>query len=94
MLADKLKPFFKRYEELDTLLSNADILSDISKMTSLSKEQKNLEPLIVKAKQYLAILEQIEENKALLNDSELGELAKDELKNLEERKVILEEEKN
>ncbi|ARJ56730.1 peptide chain release factor 1 [Campylobacter cuniculorum] len=92
MLADKLKPFFKRYEELDTLLSNADILSDISKMTSLSKEQKNLEPLIVKAKQYLAILEQIEENKALLNDSELGELAKDELKNLEERKVILEEE--
>lgn len=92
MLADKLKPFFKRYEELDTLLSSADILSDISKMTTLSKEQKSLEPIILKAKEYLKILEQIEENKALLNDTELGELAKEELKNLEEIKPKIEEE--
>ena len=87
MLADKLEPFFKRYEELDTLLSSADILSDISKMTTLSKEQKSLEPIILKAKEYLKILEQIEENKALLSDTELGELAKEELKNLEEIKL-------
>lgn len=92
MLADKLEPFFKRYEELDTLLSSADILSDISKMTTLSKEQKSLEPIILKAKEYLKILEQIEENKALLSDTELGELAKEELKNLEEIKPKIEEE--
>ncbi len=92
MLADKLKAFFKRYEELEALLRNADILSDISKMTALSKEQKNLEPIITKAENYFKILEQIEENKALLGDAELGELAKEELKNLEESKPLLEEE--
>ncbi|WP_158667429.1 PCRF domain-containing protein, partial [Campylobacter jejuni] len=37
-------------------------------------------------------LDSIEENKTLFNDAELGELAKEELKNLEELKPKLEEE--
>ncbi|EAH6289108.1 peptide chain release factor 1 [Campylobacter coli] len=92
MLASKLDPFLKRFEELNSLLSSSDIISDISKMTALSKEQKNLEPIILKAKEYLKTLDSIEENKTLLNDAELGELAKEELKNLEELKPKLEEE--
>ena len=92
MLASKLDPFLKRFEELNSLLSSSDIISDISKMTALSKEQKNLEPIVLKAKEYLKNLDSIEENKTLLNDAELGELAKEELKNLEELKPKLEEE--
>ena len=92
MLASKLDPFLKLFEELNSLLSSSDIISDISKMTALSKEQKNLEPIVLKAKEYLKTLDSIEENKTLLNDAELGELAKEELKNLEELKPKLEEE--
>ncbi|MBC5857344.1 peptide chain release factor 1 [Campylobacter jejuni] len=92
MLANKLNPFLKRFEELNSLLTSSDILNDISKMTTLSKEQKNLEPIVLKAKEYLKTLDNIEENKSLLNDPELGELAKEELKNLEELKPKLEEE--
>lgn len=92
MLASKLDPFLKRFEELNSLLSSSDIISDISKMTALSKEQKNLEPIVLKAKEYLKTLDSIEENKTLLNDAELEELAKEELKNLEELKPKLEEE--
>ncbi|BEK36428.1 TPA: peptide chain release factor 1 [Campylobacter coli] len=92
MLASKLDPFLKRFEELNSLLSSSDIISDISKMTALSKEQKNLEPIVLKAKEYLKTLDNIEENKTLLNDAELGELAKEELRNLEELKPKLEEE--
>ncbi|EAM0602250.1 peptide chain release factor 1 [Campylobacter coli] len=92
MLASKLDPFLKRFEELNSLLSSSDIISDISKMTALSKEQKNLEPIVLKAKEYLKTLDSIEENKTLLNDAELGELAKEELKNLKELKPKLEEE--
>ncbi len=92
MLASKLDPFLKLFEELNSLLSSSDIISDISKMTALSKEQKNLEPIVLKAKEYLKTLDGIEENKTLLNDAELGELAKEELKNLEELKPKLEEE--
>ncbi|EAK9946663.1 peptide chain release factor 1 [Campylobacter lari] len=92
MLADKLKPFLARFDELNTLLSDVNISNDISKMTALSKEQKNLEPIVEKAKEYLKTLDDIEENKLLLSDPELGELAKEELKNLEVLEPQLEEE--
>ncbi|EAI9131537.1 peptide chain release factor 1 [Campylobacter upsaliensis] len=92
MLAEKLQPFLKRYEELNTLLSDTKIINDIEKMTSLSKEQKILEPIVLKTKDYFNTLTQIEDNKALLNDPEFSELAKEELKNLEEEKINFEEE--
>ncbi|HEC1539605.1 TPA: peptide chain release factor 1 [Campylobacter upsaliensis] len=92
MLAEKLQPFLKRYEELNTLLSDTKIINDIEKITSLSKEQKNLEPIVLKTKDYFNTLTQIEDNKALLNDPEFSELAKEELKNLEEEKINFEEE--
>ena len=92
MLADKLQPFLDRYDELSRLLSDPSITNDIANMTKLSKEQSNLEDIASVAKSYLQTLADIEENKALLDDAELGELAKDELKNLESQKENLEEE--
>ncbi len=92
MLKEKLQPFIKRYEEINALLSSPDITSDIKKMTELSKEQSELEPIVEKAKEYFKVTESIEENKTLLEDEELGELAKEELKELEPLKEKLEEE--
>ncbi|WP_187647672.1 peptide chain release factor 1 [Nitrosophilus labii] len=92
MLKEKLQPFIKRYEEINTLLSSPDITNDIKKMTELSKEQSELEPIVEKAKEYFKVTESIEENKTLLEDEELGELAKEELKELEPLKEKLEEE--
>ncbi len=85
MLKDKLQPFLRRYDELSTLLAEPEITNDIASMTKLSKEQKGLENVVNAAKSYLAILEQIAENKVLLGDAELGELAKEELDELEKR---------
>ena len=69
-----------------------DITSDIKRMTTLSKEQSSIEPIVRKAKEYIKVLENIEENRSMLDDSELGDLAKEELKELEQKKPILEEE--
>jgi peptide chain release factor 1 len=92
MLASKLQPFLDRYNEITELLSTPDIASDIERMTSLSREQSSLEGIKDKAIEYLNTIEGIEENRSLLDDAELGELAKDELKELEPRKDELEEE--
>lgn len=92
MLQDKLQPFIDRYEEINNLLISPDITSDIKKMTDLSKEQSNIEPIVTKAKKYIKVLEDIEENKAILEDEELGELAKEELKELDSLKPKLEDE--
>lgn len=91
MLADKLKPFLDRYDELSRMLSDPDVTADIANMTALSKEQRSIEPIKEAASEYLKILNQIEENKALLSDADLSELAKEELKSLEMQKSQLEE---
>jgi peptide chain release factor 1 len=54
-------------------------------MTDLSKEQSSIEPIVNKAKEYIKTLEDIDDNKMMLDDDELGELAKEELKELEQR---------
>ena len=92
MFKEKLQPFIDRYNEISELLSAPDIASDINRMTELSKEQSGLTQLVEKAKQYIETAEAIEENKELLGDPELGELAKEELSELEPLLPQLEEE--
>ncbi len=92
MFKEKLQPFIDRYNEISELLSAPDIASDINRMTELSKEQSGLTELVEKAKQYIETAEAIEENKELLGDPELGDLAKEELSELEPLLPQLEEE--
>lgn len=91
MLVDKLLPIIKRYDEISSLLMDTQTLSDIKQLTSLSKEQSEIEEIAAQAKTYIKVLEDIQENKSLLEDKELGNLAKEELKTLEESKTTLEE---
>lgn len=83
MFKEKLQPFIDRHNEITKLLSSPDIASDINRMTDLSKEQSGLNELVEKAKLYIESADTIEENKELLGDPELSELAKEELKELE-----------
>jgi len=92
MLQDKLQRFIDRYNEINDLLVSPDILSDIKKMTDLSREQSNISKIVDASKEYNQIISDIEDNKMLLGDEELADLAKDELKELEARKPELEEE--
>jgi len=92
MLREKLQPFIDRYNEITEQLSTPDIASDIKKMTSLSKEQSDLEPVVNKAKEYIEIAEAIDENKEMLSDADFGEMAKEELAELEPKLKEIEEE--
>jgi peptide chain release factor 1 len=92
MLRDKLQPFIDRHDQISELLSSQEIASDVKKMTELSKEQSKIEPVVEKAKAYIELLESMEENRELLDDKELGELAKEELKEQEAELPGLEEE--
>ncbi len=92
MLADKLKPFINRYDELSKELSNPAISSDIAKMTKLSKEQSSLEDIKTASDIYLNLLSELEDNKTLLDDPEFAELAKEDIKILEAKIAQKEEE--
>lgn len=89
-MTEKLLPLIKRYDELSYELTKPEVFNDAKLLGKLSKEQSDLEEIALSAKKYIDILRQIDENKALLDDKELGELAKDELKSLENTKETLE----
>ena len=92
MFKEKLQPFIDRYNEINRLLSAPDIASDIKRMTELGKEQSGLSILVEKAKEYIETSDAIIENKELLGDDELAELAKEELSELEPLLPKLEDE--
>ena len=92
MLMEKLTPFIEKYEEINQTLSSPEITKDIKKMTKLSREARELEKIVQKAKEYEKVLNTIEEAKEMLNDEEMAELAKEELKEAEEKLPKLEEE--
>ncbi len=92
MFKEKLQPFIDRHNQINELLSAPDITSDIKRMTDLGREQSKLSTLVEKAREYLQTAQDIDENKELLGDPELGDLAKEELSTLEPRLLELEEE--
>lgn len=91
MLSDTLRPIIARYDEISDLLSRPEIVADVKQLTALSKEQSQIQEITQQARIYLTTLESIQENKLLLEDKELSELAKEELKTLESTKTELEE---
>lgn len=92
MLQNKLQTFIDRNDEINNQLISQEVISDIKLMTKLSKEQAGIAPVVNKAKEYIQLIEDIADNKLLLEDSELGDLAKEELKELEPQKPLIEEE--
>ena len=90
----KLQQLTKRYDELKTLLSDEKATDDLNRYRDLSKEYAQIEPLAHSFLLYQKYLEQLEETKFLLKeeDADLQQLAKQEMKEIEEQLVQLEEE--
>lgn len=91
-MLERLETIANRYEELNEILMDPSIASDIKKMTEASKEQASLEKAYQLYQEYKAILEGIEEAKELIKekDPEIREMAEMELDELEEKKPELE----
>jgi peptide chain release factor 1 len=71
-----------------------ELVNKQSLYTELAKEHSRLNPVIIKSKEYLSTQQNIDEDKEILSgeDTELKEIAKDELEGLQEALKNLEEE--
>ena len=90
-MIDRLEATLNRYNEIGSELSRPEIVSDIKKMTELSREQTRLEETVNLYLEYKKVLEEIEEDKELIKDKDLGDIAKEELVSLESKKLELED---
>lgn len=92
MVIEKLEGILKRFKEIEKELSSPHIYKDMERAKKLSKERKELEPLVRVYEEYKKIIDSIDETEELLQDSELGKLAEEELKRLKAEKEKIEEE--
>ena len=78
----RLENIEKKYNEITEQLTHEDVISDIKKMTSLSKEQRALSETVELYHKYLQILEDINTAKEMEKDHDMIEFAHEELERL------------
>lgn len=88
-MIDRLETTLKRYQTIEEELTKQEVLSDIKKTKELSKEMSEIEDIVSCYKTYKKVLIDMEEATEMMKDKELGELAKEELKNLQQEKDTL-----
>jgi peptide chain release factor 1 len=86
-LLKRLDEVEKKYLEIEKCLSNPSLTP--SEIHRYSKERSELGELVEKYREYKQTSKEIEENKDLISDKELGELAREEIIALERRLQIL-----
>lgn len=89
---EKIAELERRFEELESLLSDPEVLGNQTEFRKLSKEHSGLAELVAAYREYKKILSDIDDNKELLKepDQEMREMAQAELLSLEARSETLE----
>ncbi|WP_412989958.1 peptide chain release factor 1 [Pediococcus siamensis] len=91
---DKLQSIADRYDELNELLADPEVIADSQKFMALSKEEASIREIVAKFREYKKVVDQIQDDKEMQReklDPEMDELVKSELSTLESQKTDLEE---
>ncbi len=89
----KLENTIKKYNSITDQLADPKIISDPNQLKALAKEYSKIEPVAKLGKEYIDIVDQIDDNKSVLmdDDAELIEIAREEMTDLDRKKSELEE---
>ena len=92
-MKEKLNQIIDRHTKLESLLADPKVISDSEKLKETAKEHTFLNSVIPKANRYLTLLNQIQENKEIIDsdDEELKSLAIEENEETESELLELED---
>ncbi|WP_392454698.1 peptide chain release factor 1 [Chryseomicrobium aureum] len=91
---DRLQAVEDRYDKLNEMLSDPEIVNDTNKLRQYSKEQSDLQETVDAYREYKAAKEQLAEAKEMLDDkldADMREMVKEEVNELEAQIEKLEE---
>lgn len=91
---ERLQIVEDRYDQLNELLSDPEVVRDVSKLRDYSKEQSSLQKTVDAYRQYKNVIEELKSAKSLLDeplDADMKELVGLEISELENRVEPLEE---
>ncbi|OMI30544.1 peptide chain release factor 1 [Bacillus haynesii] len=86
-MLDRLKSIEDRYEKLNELLSDPEVVNDPKKLREYSKEQSDLQETVEAYRRYRSASEQLSDAKAMLEeklDADMREMVKEEISELQE----------
>ncbi|MDP6050252.1 MAG: peptide chain release factor 1, partial [SAR202 cluster bacterium] len=93
-MLERLSSVEEKYEELNKLLSDPEVVADYTKVQQYAKEQSVMREVVELAREYREVIKEISELRDMLrseSDPELLSLAKDEQATLEGKKENAEE---
>lgn len=93
-MLDRLQVLADRYEKLNELLSDPDVVNDSARLRTYAKEQSGLEEAYRAYEEYKQVLEQLQDAKAMQDeklDDEMREMVKLEIEELNGRRDELED---
>ncbi|MFA8438337.1 peptide chain release factor 1 [Pueribacillus sp. YX66] len=91
---ERLQALENRYDELNALLSDPDVIADPKKLKEYSKEQSDLEETVQVYREYKRVKDELDDAKSMLDDKlddEMHEMVKMEIAELEEKEETLTE---
>ncbi len=91
-MIERLELTKKRYDEINEMLMQPEVLQDIKKSRELSIELANIEDIVNCYTEYKQVLDDLEAAKEMLKDKELQEFASEEVERLTNEKLRLDNE--
>ena len=93
-MASRIDIICQRYDQINELLTDMAVVSDIKKLTELSKEQRSIEKTVLKYRDIQKLEKEIEDLKEMVHDEDpdIKEMAEVELAEAEEKLVKWNEE--
>lgn len=85
---DRLQSVEDRYERLNELLSDPEIINDSKKLREYSKEQSDIQETVQTYREYKEVREQLKDAKAMLEeklDNDMRDMVKEEVNELEKQ---------
>ena len=94
-ILEKLEGLVSRFEEISTLITDPNVISDQKRYVKLTKEYKDLSEIMKARKEYINCLQNANDAREMISaedDPEMKEMAREELATAERRIPELEEE--
>lgn len=93
-MLDKLEAIYKRYQEIEKQMNEPSVMADMKAYVKLSKDYKDLQPIIEAYKKYELVVTNMAAAKEILNkekDDEFRAMAKEELNLLSDEREQMED---
>ena len=93
-MLEKLAGIEARYEELNKLISDPEVVGDYNRLRQVGQERSELEPIVEALRRFKAVQEELEGARSLAlaeGDDELAAMAREEITRLEQQSREVEE---